>query len=165
MTEQIVKRRDKRALILALVNLGSGLLLALGLFLLVVLVDYLPVDNSLRSSGGGDIAAFILIPFSFLFTLIGLIMTIVALVRKREPRPKLQLNMPAYVALGLLVVYYPLFKLTSHLGSISYYIAEFGIPLAFIVGLVARVKGLIPIMISMTFVIASVALLGIAAGF
>jgi len=165
MTEQIVKRRDKRALILGLVHLGNGLCLFLGLVLIAFLLPYLPSNSPVKGSGGGDIAAFIIIPISFGFTLLGLIMTIVALARKREPRPKLELNNLSYIAVGLVVLYYPLIRATVLLGDTSQYISIFLIPVALILGLISRTKGITAILISIAFVEFTISLLVSLTGF
>ena len=78
---------NRFALRIALINLILGIELFFMPFMLVLIKDALPQSSVLNQSGGGDII-FLIAPLSFLITLVGLIMTIIALVKRKTPVPQ-----------------------------------------------------------------------------
>jgi len=87
ITEQPKKVVNRFSLRIALINMFIGIELFFMPFLFQLIQDVLPADSLVKASGGGYVM-FYIIPLSFLITLVGLIMTIVALVGKKTPVPK-----------------------------------------------------------------------------
>jgi heme/copper-type cytochrome/quinol oxidase subunit 2 len=86
-TEQPKKVINRYSLRIALVNMLIGIELFFMPFLLQLIQGVLPARSIIKQSGGGDVM-FYIIPLSFLITLVGLIITIVALARRGQPVPQ-----------------------------------------------------------------------------
>ena len=85
LNEQV--KPNRFVLRIALINLILGIEMFFMPFMLVLIKDVLPQSSVLNQSGGGDII-FVIAPVSFLITLVGLIMTIIALVKRKTPVPQ-----------------------------------------------------------------------------
>jgi hypothetical protein len=86
-TEQPKKVINRYSLRIALINMFIGIELFFMPFLLQLIQGVLPARSIIKQSGGGYVM-FYIIPLSFLITLVGLIMTSVALARRGQPVPK-----------------------------------------------------------------------------
>ena len=86
-TEQPKRVINRYSLRIALINMFIGIELFFMPFLLLLVKDFLPQSSVLRATGGGDIVL-VIFPLSILITLVGLIMTIGALISRKAPVPK-----------------------------------------------------------------------------